>query len=485
MANLLLVSGLALLDVFPVVVPPAGWRPGRPGLRGGSAGGAFAMGAASGLVAAPCGAPAFAAVLTFVAATGSAVLGFALPAGLLARADGAAGAVGSRAAPWPRCPGRADGPSGSSEPAASCCRHGGVLPREDGWRPVRAWLPFFGLPRAAPRGRRALRQPRSRARLGTRAPAVVVQDLDGKPVDLGQYIGKKPVLLEFWATWCEICEALLPTVRAAQAAVRRPGRVLRRQRHGQPDPRAGPQVPRREPATLPHAVRREGVSTGPTRRRRHPTSSSSTGPARWPTPAPAAPRTSLPRSAPSPPHDQPFVRKAVAMSLRAIAAAAVVLSVIAVPRLQAQALAKDSAAGPPTAVMVSGPDVGRRAPDLPASLGQQGRRGPGGPAVRSGARSRQDRRRSRSIPRDFTSGCTAEMRTFAEQYDSLFGPDIVVRRHQHRFAGDPHAASRRASNLPFRLLSDPPAGGGPAVRQQRAVRATCAGRCTWSGRTAR
>jgi thiol:disulfide interchange protein DsbD len=34
------------------------------------------MGAASGLVAAPCGAPAFAAVLTYVASTGSAVLGF-------------------------------------------------------------------------------------------------------------------------------------------------------------------------------------------------------------------------------------------------------------------------------------------------------------------------------------------------------------------------------------------------------------------------
>jgi thiol:disulfide interchange protein DsbD len=34
------------------------------------------MGSASGLVAAPCGAPAFAAVLTFVAATGSALLGF-------------------------------------------------------------------------------------------------------------------------------------------------------------------------------------------------------------------------------------------------------------------------------------------------------------------------------------------------------------------------------------------------------------------------
>jgi thiol:disulfide interchange protein DsbD len=34
------------------------------------------MGATSGLVAAPCGAPAFAAVLTFVATTRSAVLGF-------------------------------------------------------------------------------------------------------------------------------------------------------------------------------------------------------------------------------------------------------------------------------------------------------------------------------------------------------------------------------------------------------------------------
>ncbi|MFW6079986.1 MAG: cytochrome c biogenesis protein CcdA, partial [Gemmatimonadota bacterium] len=43
---------------------------------GGSYPAIFVMGAASGIVAAPCGAPAFAAVLTFVAATGSALLGF-------------------------------------------------------------------------------------------------------------------------------------------------------------------------------------------------------------------------------------------------------------------------------------------------------------------------------------------------------------------------------------------------------------------------
>jgi thiol:disulfide interchange protein DsbD len=36
----------------------------------------FLLGATSGLVAAPCGAPAFAAVLTFVGATRSAALGF-------------------------------------------------------------------------------------------------------------------------------------------------------------------------------------------------------------------------------------------------------------------------------------------------------------------------------------------------------------------------------------------------------------------------
>lgn len=73
--NLLLVLGLALLDVFTVNAPRklAQWA-GRHGAS--SPGAAFTMGAGSGLVAAPCGAPAFAAVLTYVAGTGSAILGF-------------------------------------------------------------------------------------------------------------------------------------------------------------------------------------------------------------------------------------------------------------------------------------------------------------------------------------------------------------------------------------------------------------------------
>jgi cytochrome c-type biogenesis protein len=73
--NLLLIFGLAMLDVFPIAAPQrlTAWA---AGLGGGSYPGVFLLGATSGVVAAPCGAPAFAAVLTWVSTTGSALLGF-------------------------------------------------------------------------------------------------------------------------------------------------------------------------------------------------------------------------------------------------------------------------------------------------------------------------------------------------------------------------------------------------------------------------
>ena len=53
--------------------------------------------------------------------------------------------------------------------------------------------------------------------LGTAAPSATVEDLDGKPVDLRGYAGKQPVVLEFWATWCPLCKALEPALKAAHA----------------------------------------------------------------------------------------------------------------------------------------------------------------------------------------------------------------------------------------------------------------------------
>ena len=55
--------------------------------------------------------------------------------------------------------------------------------------------------------------------VGTRAPVVAVHDLDGTSVDLGRWLGRKPVLLEWWATWCDQCDALLPRLLAARAEV--------------------------------------------------------------------------------------------------------------------------------------------------------------------------------------------------------------------------------------------------------------------------
>ena len=40
--------------------------------------------------------------------------------------------------------------------------------------------------------------------VGKRAPAAVVQTLDGKQLDIGQYVGKTPMFIEFWATWCAV-----------------------------------------------------------------------------------------------------------------------------------------------------------------------------------------------------------------------------------------------------------------------------------------
>jgi thiol-disulfide isomerase/thioredoxin len=53
--------------------------------------------------------------------------------------------------------------------------------------------------------------------LGTVGPAAKVETLEGKPADLATFVGKKPVLMEFWATWCANCHELEPTMKAMHA----------------------------------------------------------------------------------------------------------------------------------------------------------------------------------------------------------------------------------------------------------------------------
>jgi thioredoxin-dependent peroxiredoxin len=130
----------------------------------------------------------------------------------------------------------------------------------------------------------------------------------------------------------------------------------------------------------------------------------------------------------------------------AIALTLTALSLAGVP----VALAQD---GKVTAVLVGGPEVGKRAPDF--SLPWANRDGVG--PIESPYQLASDRGRTVVVafyPRDFTKGCTAQMRTFGEQYDSLFGPDVTLVGISTDSVTT-HSRFAASLGLPFRLLSDP------------------------------
>ena len=106
-----------------------------------------------------------------------------------------------------------------------------------------------------------------------------------------------------------------------------------------------------------------------------------------------------------------------------------------------------------TAVLVGGPEVGKRAPDF--SLPWANRDGVG--PIESPYQLASDRGRTVVVafyPRDFTKGCTAQLRTFGEQYDSLFGPDVTLVGISTDSVTT-HSRFAASLGLPFRLLSDP------------------------------
>jgi thiol-disulfide isomerase/thioredoxin len=85
-----------------------------------------------------------------------------------------------------------------------------------------SWVPALGMATVVGlTAISALRSPVSAQDLGLQigsvAPAAKLETLDGKSVDLAEYVGKKPVLMEFWATWCANCHELEPSLKALHA----------------------------------------------------------------------------------------------------------------------------------------------------------------------------------------------------------------------------------------------------------------------------
>jgi len=50
--------------------------------------------------------------------------------------------------------------------------------------------------------------------------------VSGKPVSLRDYLGKKVVMLEFWATWCDICKSEMPRLQKEYAQYKDKGYEL-------------------------------------------------------------------------------------------------------------------------------------------------------------------------------------------------------------------------------------------------------------------
>jgi thioredoxin-dependent peroxiredoxin len=112
-----------------------------------------------------------------------------------------------------------------------------------------------------------------------------------------------------------------------------------------------------------------------------------------------------------------------------------------------------NASGSVRAILQSGPDVGQRAPDFSLPWATRDGVGP----IEAPYQLASDRGKTVVVafyPRDFTKGCTAQMRTFAEQYDSLFGPNVVLVAISTDSV-ETHGRFARSLSLPFRLLSDP------------------------------
>ncbi|MGE5091104.1 MAG: peroxiredoxin [Bacillota bacterium] len=129
------------------------------------------------------------------------------------------------------------------------------------------------------------------------------------------------------------------------------------------------------------------------------------------------------------------------------------LSALVLALLAGAALPASAQKGPPTAVIVSGPEVGTDAPDFRLPWASKDSLG----AVEDDFVLRKQGGKVVVLafyPKDFTSGCTAEMHTFTDRYADLFPGDVVVVGISADSL-ESHRQFAASVGAPFRLLSDP------------------------------
>ena len=254
--------------------------------------------------------------------------------------------------------------------------------------------------------------------VGSKAPPFTAPDLEGKPVNVGDYIGKKPILLEYWATWCSSCRELLPKMKAAH------------EKFGGAVEFFGVNVTIQESREAARAyVKKHGIPF----RILYDEEGASTR-------AYGASVTSFvvivdrdgKVAYTGVGGDQPLERA---------------LARVAAPKASPT---RPSSAGVPD---TTAPEVGSEAP--PFTLPWAGK---------SAIGAKDDpfdlgKKKGKTVvlafyPKDFTGGCEAEMKAFTERYDELFGEGVVV----VGISADSLTTHKRwaeSLGLPFKLLSDP------------------------------
>ncbi len=99
-------------------------------------------------------------------------------------------------------------------------------------RPVTATAPPTPVPSPSPRPATATKPPSPTKpaapvglEIGYTAPDFALQDLNGRTVRLSEHRGR-PVVINFWATWCGPCRAEMPDLQAAYEANQGRGLVI-------------------------------------------------------------------------------------------------------------------------------------------------------------------------------------------------------------------------------------------------------------------